>query len=58
MMKEGLRKKDIEFHLISDILPNFTDSISTYEISPYNKHPNALAHRHIAQYAVKTILER
>jgi hypothetical protein len=58
MVQEGLRKKGINLHLISNILPNFSDRRSTYEISPYERHPNTLAHMYIAQYVIGTILGR
>jgi hypothetical protein len=57
IVQEGLRNKGINLHLISKILPNFSDRESTYEI-PYDKHPNTLAHTYIAQYVVETILGR
>jgi hypothetical protein len=58
MVHEGLRKKGINHHLISNILPNFSVRRSDYEINQYDKHPNALAHTLIAQYIVQTILGR
>jgi hypothetical protein len=58
MVQEGLRKKGINLHFISNILPNFSDQKSTYKIGPYERHPNALAHMYIAQYVVGVILGR
>jgi len=52
---EGLKERGLNFHLISNILPNYLTDKSTYEISPHDKHPNALAHRHIAQYIIDEI---
>jgi hypothetical protein len=56
MVREGLEKKGINLHLVSSILPNFSDKRPTYEISPYDKHPNALANTYIARYVVQIIL--
>ncbi len=51
----GLRKKGIDLDLISNILPDYSAKPSTYEI-PQDGHPNALAHRRIAQYVMDKIL--
>ena len=56
MVQEGLRKKGINLHFISNILPNFSDQRSTYEVARSERHPNALAHMYIAQYVVGAIL--
>jgi len=58
MVQEGLQKKGISLHIISNILPNLSERRSAYQISPYDQHPNALAHTYIAQYVAKTILGR
>ena len=55
MVEEGLRKKGIHLHLISNILPEFSERRSMYEI-PFDKHPNTLAYRYIAQYVDERIL--
>jgi hypothetical protein len=56
MVKEGLQKKEINLHMISNVLPQFSARRSNYEISPYDKHPNTLAHTYIAQYVIETIV--
>jgi hypothetical protein len=53
---EGLLKKGFNIHIASNMLPRYADQRSSYEISPYDRHPNPLAYTHIAQYVVKTIL--
>jgi hypothetical protein len=55
-VRDRLDRRSIDMYLISDILPNFGESRSTYEISPYDAHPSPLAHRRIAEYLVKNIV--
>lgn len=47
-----LREHKLDLHPISDILPNFPSDEGRYEISPYDRHPNALAHELIAEFVV------
>jgi hypothetical protein len=54
---DGLRKRGINLHLISDILPDFSERYASYIISPYDEHPNAVAYARIAEYVVRTILK-
>jgi hypothetical protein len=56
MIIKGLKSKGIHVHLIGDILPHFADDPSIYQLSPYDRHPNALAHQLIAEYVVANIL--
>jgi hypothetical protein len=51
------KDKGINVHLISNILPDYQNNRLKYDISPYDKHPNVLAHRLIAEYIVKNILK-
>ena len=44
-------------HLITKILPEYEKTRLDYVISPYDGHPNALAHRLIAEYIIKNIVE-
>jgi hypothetical protein len=55
-IRDGLDARSIDVDLISDILPDFVESRSTYEIGPYDAHPSPLAHRRIAEYLVKNIV--
>jgi len=48
--------KGINVHLISNILPDYPNNRLKYDISPYDKHPNVLTHRLIAEYIGKNIL--
>ncbi len=52
----GLREKDVQVHLISNILPNYAGNRAIYQINEYDKHPNAKAYERIAQYVVDKIL--
>lgn len=46
----------ISLHLTSDIIPDYQNNKSKYILSPYDTHPNALAHRLVAEYVVSNIL--
>ena len=52
----GLRAKSFQLDLISQILPNFWDNQSRYQI-PGEQHPNALANQYIAEYVVSEIMK-
>lgn len=54
---EGLRKLHIPVHLISEILPNYKNESSHYKIAN-DGHPNANAHRILAQYVIDHILNQ
>lgn len=54
---DELRKKNIHVHLITDILENYQKDQTYYEIS-HDGHPNALAHKKIAEYVVDEILNK
>lgn len=56
-MKSGFAARSIKIHLVSDILPGFPEEIARYEISEYDTHPSALAHRLIAEYIVEELVE-
>lgn len=57
-MINEFKRLNIKFHLISNILPNYFNKMEKYEISQYDKHPNALAHQLIADYVVKNIINK
>ncbi len=55
-VRNGLKSLSIEFHLVSEILPNFSEDAGRYEIGPHDTHPNSVAHRAIAEYVVDNLL--
>jgi hypothetical protein len=54
----GLRSKGIEVHLVSDILPDYSEHGSKYQVSEIDDHPNQLAYKLIAEYVSRKILTR
>ena len=52
---EGLERRGIRVHPISEILPNYPEDRKLYGI-PNDGHPNLLANEHIARYVVREIL--
>jgi hypothetical protein len=54
---QGLQAREIRVHLISNILPDYNVNSAKYLIDS-DWHPNALAHRLIADYVVKNILKK
>jgi hypothetical protein len=54
---EGLQVAGIRIHLISDILPEYKNDPSRYELNTFDKHPNPLAHRLIARYVANQIVD-
>ena len=57
-IRKGLKIVTNNIHLISNILPNFYELVEEYEISKHDRHPNALAHKLIAEYVVNNILDK
>jgi hypothetical protein len=57
-ISDGLRRRGIDVHLMSGILPNYEpdDLNVTYRIHERDPHPNALANELIARYVVGEIL--
>jgi len=54
----GLRKRDIQVHLVSDIFSVSPGHIAEYQLNPQKgeHHPNPLAHRLIAEYILANII--
>jgi hypothetical protein len=52
---EGLERRGIRVHPISEILPNYPEDRESYGI-PNDGHPNRLANGHIAGYVVREVL--
>lgn len=57
-IREGLRQRGINLHLMSHILPNYRadDLNQQYRIHVRDPHPNALANKLIAQYLIREIM--
>ena len=55
---QALRARRIRTRLVSDILPGYPDDASLYEHSPYDRHPNPMAHQLIAGDVMRTLLHR
>jgi hypothetical protein len=53
-----LQAQGVIVHPISTILPGFPAARARYEISPYDRHPNALAHARIADYVVQRLVQQ
>lgn len=50
-----LTRNDIKVHLISKIITQFMNNRDLYRIHKFDDHPNALAHKEIAEYIVKML---
>lgn len=58
MIKE-LHENNMEFHLISDILPDYWEKFTEYQIRyPMEPHPNYMANKYIADYIVESIIKQ
>ena len=56
-IRDGLERAGIPYHLVSDILPNFSSDHASYQIGEFEHHPNARAHGLIAGYVAEEILK-
>jgi hypothetical protein len=54
---EALQGELVTLHRASTVLPGLAEGKGQYEISRYDRHPNALAHRLIAEYVVEHIVD-
>ncbi len=54
---QQLHEHKITVHPMSIILPNFPADERRYEISPYDRHPNAIAHEMIADFVAYRLVE-
>lgn len=52
-----LRAQGVTVHPMSIILPGFPTERARYEISPYDRHPNAQAHALIAEFVYHGLVE-
>jgi hypothetical protein len=53
---DDLREAGITVHHIPDILPNYSKQRMPYVLDKKDQHPNALAHRLIAEYVTQHII--
>jgi len=56
-MREVFRQTEIPIHLVEDILPGYNTDRSPYILSSADHHPNALANRLPARYALNKIVQ-
>ena len=56
-VQSQLHARDITVHPMSTILPGFPTERARYEISPYDRHPNAQAHARIADFIARDLLQ-
>lgn len=54
---DGLIRSGTRVHLASDILPDFHSKPALYELHPYDRHPNKVAHELIADFVVRQVLQ-
>lgn len=57
-IQSRLRQLGVAVHPVSTILPNFPALRASYEISPYDRHPNAMAHEMIADFVAESLLQK
>lgn len=55
---DELENKGIYIHNIEDILPGHSKLNMKFKLSKFDKHPNPLAYRIIAEYVVKNIIKK
>ncbi|MEE8574361.1 MAG: hypothetical protein V3T30_03020 [Thermodesulfobacteriota bacterium] len=59
IITEGFKKREIETHYVSEILPNIEDYKQLYAISAdHNRHPNKEAHRIVGEYIASNIVTK
>lgn len=56
-VQQELAHRGLEISAISGILPNFPAARARYEISPYDRHPNAMAHDLIADFVAHRLVQ-
>ncbi len=56
-LKEGFEKSGVQFHPMSQILPEFLKDQSVYELNAHDHHPNGTTHKLIAKYIARNILK-
>ena len=56
-VQRELARQGVAVSAVSTILPNFPTDRARYEISPYDRHPNAMAHEMIADFVAQSLLQ-
>lgn len=57
-IQRELAHRGVQVSAISDILPDFPAARSRYEISPYDRHPNSMAHETIADFVAQSLVQK
>jgi hypothetical protein len=57
-VQRELARQGVAVSAVSTILPNFPTYRARYEISPYDRHPNAMAHEMIADFVAQNLLQQ
>lgn len=55
-IQRALAQQDVQVAVVSTIMPDFPTGRARYEISRYDRHPNALAHELIAQFITRNLI--
>lgn len=55
-IQQALAHQAVQVSIVSTILPDFPANRAQYEISPYDRHPNALAHAIIAKFVAHALV--
>jgi hypothetical protein len=55
LIQKGLLERNVQLFLITEALPESTSTPEQYQI-PLDHHPNALAHKRIAEFVIRRIL--
>jgi hypothetical protein len=53
---EGLQRRGIRVHFVSDAIPDLRQAAGRYAVSPHDGHPNRAANERIAAYVAREIL--
>ena len=53
---DGLRKRKLKYHLITDIISDINNNHEKYTLRPNDNHPNYYAHKIIAQYIIDSLI--
>ena len=57
-VQRELARQGVAVSAVSAILPNIPTYRARYEISPYDRHPNAMAHEMIADFVAQSLLQK
>ena len=57
-VQRELARQGVVVSAISTILPNFPTYQARYEIRPYDRHPNSMAHETIADFVAQSLVQK